>query len=947
MSEGALLARRREMDPQGLEGPMLRVVHDVALELHPGRRDLRCSLDSSLEQELGFDSLGRTELLFRIEQQLGLRIPDRAGLAAETPRDLLAAAIPAQSARAARRPVVAIESDQEDVRVPIDADTINGVLAWHVRAHAARVQLELVGEDERVAISYGELMAPAQNVAASLRELDVRPGDAVALMLPTCRAYFESFLGILLSGGVPVPIYPPYRAKQLEDHLRRQATILENARATLLICADDADVAARFLRARLPSIHAVLAARTLAEREAPTPPSHPRVAPDDRALLQYTSGSTGDPKGVVLTHANLLANIRAMGEAMQAGPSDVLVSWLPLYHDMGLIGAWLGTLYFGARLVVMPPTTFLARPSRWLWAIHEHRATLSAAPNFAYALCADRIPEGELEGLDLSSWRMAVNGAEPVSPGALARFEDRFRRYGFHPEAMAPVYGLAECCVGLAFPTPGRGPRVDRVRADEFRRTGRAVVAASDERRTEFVCCGRALPRHEIRIVDSGGRELREREEGRIQFRGPSATKGHLANPDANRKLLERGWLNTGDLGYFADGEIFVTGREKDVIIRAGQHIFPYEIEEAVASVPGVRKGNVAVFAAADRATATEKLVVLAETRETDPSRRDELRDRISGVVLGLVGAPPEDVVVAPPGAVLKTSSGKIRRAACRVRYEAGESLSSAISPRRQVLALAASAMWPLARRARRRLVAELYAAWCWLAFAIAAPPLWLAAVAPPGVQRRRRTVAAVARALLFALGASPRVQGTLPPSGTSVVVSNHASYLDSIILAAILPACFGFVAKRELWDNAFMRLALRRLAAEPVTRFDAAAGAEDRGRIEAAVKTGKSLVFFPEGTIVRAPGLQAFHLSAFQVAAAAGAHVVPVSIAGSRSMLRPDQWFPRRAVIEVTIGRALEPGSGAWSEALRLRELARGEILQHCREPDLGEAADFARPAT
>jgi 1-acyl-sn-glycerol-3-phosphate acyltransferase len=938
------------MDAQGLEGPMLRLVHDVALELHPGRRDLRCTLDSSLERDLGFDSLGRTELVLRIEHQLGLRISEHAGLVAETPRDLLAAAVRVAGRRDVagdRRRVIPHESDREEIHPPIDADTLVAVLRAHAQAHPQRTHLQLYSGDELVALSYRDLMSRAENVAESLRERDVQAGDAVALMLPTCREYFESFLGVLLAGAVPVPIYPPYRAKQLEEHLRRQVGILENARATLLVCGDDADVAARFLRARLTSVRGVLAAASLAQQAVPGSRSLPRIAPSDRALLQYTSGSTGDPKGVVLTHANLLANIRAMGEAIGAGPSDVLVSWLPLYHDMGLIGAWLGSLYFGVRLVVMPPTTFLARPSRWLWAIHEHRATLSAAPNFAYELCASRIPDAELDGLDLSSWRMAINGAEPVSPATIRRFQERFGPFGFHREAMAPVYGLAESCVGLAFPMPGRGPRIDRVGAGEFRSTGRAFPSSRGDATLEFVCCGRALPRHEIRVVDAAGRELQEREEGHVQFRGPSATQGYLRNPEANRRLLDHGWLNTGDLGYVAEGELFVTGREKDVIIRGGQHIFPYEIEEAVASVPGIRKGNVAVFAAADPATSTEKLVVLAETRETDPSRRNELRDRISGVVLGLLGAPPEDVVVAPPGSVLKTSSGKIRRAACRAHYEAGEAPSAAPSARRQVLALASSTILPLLRRMHRWLIAELYAAWCWATFGILAAPMWLAAVVPPGVQRRRRSVAAVARALLLALGAPPHLHGARLPSGRAIIASNHASYLDALIMTAVLPPQFAFVAKRELWDKPLMRLALRRLEAEPVTRFEAAAGADDRAHLEAAVKTGKSLVFFPEGTIVRAPGLQPFHVGAFQIAAAAGVPVVPVSIAGSRSMLRPDQWFPRRGSIDVTIGPALEPEDSTWSEALRLRMLARGEILRHCREPDLGEASDFARPLT
>ena len=271
-----------------------------------------------------------------------------------------------------------------------------------------------------------------------------------------------------------------------------------------------------------------------------------------------------------------------MGKAVQVTSTDVFVSWLPLYHDMGLIGAWLGSLYHAFPLVVMSPLTFLARPERWLWAIHKHRGTLSASPNFGYELCLRKIPDTALAGLDLSSWRMAFNGAEPVSPETIARFAQRFGQYGLRPQAMAPVYGLAECSVGLAFPPPGRGPLIDCIRRDSFMRTGHAEPAGSDEADVLRVTRMRAgrFSGHEIRIVDATGRELGERVEGHLEFKGPSATSGYFRNPEQTRLLFHGEWLDSGDFAYMAEGDVYLTGRSKDIIIRAGRNIYPYELEE-------------------------------------------------------------------------------------------------------------------------------------------------------------------------------------------------------------------------------------------------------------------------------------------------------------------------------------------------------------------------------
>ena len=535
---------------------------------------------------------------------------------------------------------------------------------------------------------------------AGLVARGVEAGESVALMLPTSRAYFATFFGILLAGAVPVPIYPPARPAQLEDHLRRQSLILENAQAVMLVTVPEALRIAKLLRSSVESLRAVVSA---SELPAVSPDEARAVLhADDLALLQYTSGSTGSPKGVMLTHANLLANIRAMGEAAAVVSTDVFVSWLPLYHDMGLIGAWLGSLYHGIPLVVMSPMSFLARPDRWLRTISDVHGTLSAAPNFGYELCLTKIDDARLEGLDLSSWRLAFNGAEPVRPETIERFAARFAPYGLRREAIAPVYGLAEASVGLAFPPVGRPPVIDLVAREPLLRSGRARPADSDDPNPlRLVACGRAIPRHEIRVVDTTGDQLGERQEGCIEFRGPSATSGYFRNPDATRRLLHHGWLDTGDLGYVAGGDLFVTGRVKDLVIRAGRNLHPDELEGAVGDLAGVRRGRVAVFGVTDRERATERLIVLAETRESDRAARAALRDRIVGVTIDLLGTPPDDVVLARPGAVLKTSSGKIRRAASRDAYEHGELDGTRGPPWLQLLRFAGSSAAPRFRRAR------------------------------------------------------------------------------------------------------------------------------------------------------------------------------------------------------------------------------------------------------
>jgi acyl carrier protein len=383
------------------------------------------TLDSSLERDFGFDSLGRVELVLRVERRFGVRLSEHLLATAETPRDVLRAVLAPTAAAALPVSVEAVHAQVGTVEgEPSGATTLVEVLAWHRDRHADRRHLFLLDDQGcRETLTYGELWAGAIRVARGLRARGVGAGQAVAIMLPTSRDYFLTFTGILLAGGIPVPLYPPLRLAQIEDHLRRQTAILNNAQAVLLITVSEAQRVGRLLKAQVGTLHDVL---TVEEVSADGEETVPRARGEEIALLQYTSGSTGVPKGVILTHANLLANIRAMGQAVRAHSGDVVVSWLPLYHDMGLIGAWLGSLYYAAPLVVMSPLTFLARPERWLRAIHDYRGTISAGPNFAFELCVRKIDDAALAGLDLSSWRLAVNGAEPISPDTMTASSSGF-----------------------------------------------------------------------------------------------------------------------------------------------------------------------------------------------------------------------------------------------------------------------------------------------------------------------------------------------------------------------------------------------------------------------------------------------------------------------------------------------------------------------------------------
>ena len=924
---------------------VLAVITALAEEMHPHQKGRTPGLAGDLDRDFGLDSLGRVEAIHRLEAVFNTALPDRLFSEAATPSDLVRA-VTETGRGAAPQALLHVEARAAPsaVAAPEQLTTLNEVLTWHAAHQPSRAHAYLSdGEREAAPITYAQLFQKAQNVAAGFASRGLEPGARIALMLPTGAAFLAAFMGVLLAGGAPAPIYPPWRMSRIEDHLRRQVRILATAGASGLVTFDEARPLARLVEAHVPSLAYVI---TVAELERPVA-SAPRVAPkpEGLALLQFTSGSTADPKGVMLSHANILANVRALARAIQASPSDVCVSWLPLYHDMGLIAAWLACLDQAVPFVVMSPLSFMARPERWLWTIHRNRATISAAPNFAYELCL-AIPEAKLEGLDLSSWRIAGCGAEPVSAHTMADFIAKFAPHGFHAEAFLPVYGLAESAAALTAPPLGRGPRVDHVHRRVLALSGEARPAAADAPDAQaIVSCGMPLVDHEVRIVGEDGREAPERREGRLQFRGPSATRGYFNAPEKTAELVQGDWLESGDLAYASEGELFVTGRTKDIVKRAGRNIHPADVEAALCALAGVAANGAVLFSAADPDRGIERLVIVLETTTDDEEGRRTLIAAAQELAADHLESAVDDIVLMAPGAIPRTESGKVRRPALREAYERGLAGGRTVSPREQVLRLQATALAGRLRRAAHRASEWLYAKYWWGVIGLVGLVAWPLVMTLPRLHWRWRMMHGVSRMGLVLLGHRLTVtKESVPPQRDVVYVVNHTSYLDHLALAAVLPGDLAFAAYKELVDAPIQGPFVRRLGALFVERFDTEGAAAEVERALAILKAGRPLVIYPEATIMRMPGLLDFMMGAFVTAAKAGVPVIPVAIGGARNILRHDHlWFPRRGRLEVHVGPAISPTGPDFEAALHLRDAARAFILAHIHEPDLaGQTPEF-----
>ena len=522
-------------------------------------------------------------------------------------------------------------------------------------------------------VEWAVLHEEAKAMAVALARRGVGPGAHVALLGPTSRPFVTAIQAVWLAGATVVVLPLPMRMNSLDDFVASTRTRVLAADTTLLV-ADP--MLSGFLQPEPGDPPVVLLPDLTGDASDPWAWECPKDDPSALAVLQFTSGSTADPKGVMLPHATVCANLDAIAAAARLDPADdMLCSWLPLYHDMGLIGLLTLGMTTGTDLALAAPQDFLAGPARWMEWMSEHRATATAGPNFSYALAARALRRFAPGTLDLSRWRIALNGAEAVDPKAVADFVAAGAPHGLDPGAVFPAFGMAESTLAVTFPEPGRGLRTDPVDRRVLETDAYAAPAAPEGDGTRhLVLLGRPVPGLEIRIVDPVSGDVRaDREVGELEIRGTSVTSGYYRRPDATEAAFHDGWLRSGDLGYLVDGELVVCGRIKDIIIVGGRNVYPEDVERAAASVEGVRAGNVIAFGV-DGRRGKEALVVVAESKEVD---LEGVRAAVAGRVREVVGLPPEEVVLVAPGTLPKTSSGKLQRSLCRSRY-----LSAALSPR-------------------------------------------------------------------------------------------------------------------------------------------------------------------------------------------------------------------------------------------------------------------------
>ncbi len=507
-----------------------------------------------------------------------------------------------------------------------------------------------------------------RRAAAGLWAAGVRPGARVLMLVTDVEPAIFTLFGAWSIGAVPVQVGLPYRLHDL-------GAFIDNLRAT----ARRLDASALVLSAALApfasdahDLPVLIAEDLLASPTSDTLPDPDDFA-GDTALIQLTSGSTGHPRGVVLSHDRLLTHLECMSRSLPSHEHSVAVSWLPLHHDMGLIGGLLFPFFNGFCAHMLSPLEFRARPMLWLEVMARTRATICAAPPSAYAMLLRLAPRAVAAGLDLSAWECAMIGAEPIPAALLRRFADAFAATGFRPAAFFPVYGLAEATVAVTFPKLLAPTRIDRVDAAAL--SGGHATPSEQPGALELVAVGRPISGTRIRILDNDGADLPERRVGEIAVRAPSLMHGYYEDPAASEAAFREGWLRTGDLGYVSDGELFITGRSKDLIIRGGLNLIPTFIEEIAGEVEGVRAGGVAAVGVHTPELETELVYLVAETREPEPAW-PPLRLRLDAA-LKTRGVAVDRIVLVPPGALPRTTSGKLRRRDVAATLARGETLAA------------------------------------------------------------------------------------------------------------------------------------------------------------------------------------------------------------------------------------------------------------------------------
>ena len=522
-------------------------------------------------------------------------------------------------------------------------------------------------------VSASEVYDISIGVAQYFISKGLKKNDKVIIMIPTSIEFVFIYFGILMAGGIPVPVSQPAGTANIEKFLDNLKHIIRDSESKFFATFDKLKMMiGGLIDAPNPIEEFIFTGDVL---KNPIPKKNytdlPKITGDDLALIQYTSGTTGHPKGVMLSHKNLIHNLHGIGIASNMVETDVGISWLPLYHDMGLIGGLLTTVYWGMSLVLMTPEAFLFRPQWWLENISKYRVTIGVAPNFGYHYCTTRVPDSEVTKLNLSSWRLALNGAEPIDQTTLQKFINKFKPGGLRKDIFLPVYGMAENSLAATFPALDNTTVVRRFCRVKLEEDHYATDTNSKNSKEyiDLVAVGFPLLGQEVRIANDNWKTLKEREVGQILVKSQSLSSGYYKNEKATNETIKEGWFSTGDMGFILEGHLYISGRKKEIIIKRGKNIYPYDVERIASTIKGVRLGCCAAFASENINQGTEDLILVCETTVKDINQQKVIIKNIRNEILAKLGIAPDDIKLVPKGTVPKTTSGKTQRVLCKKIY--------------------------------------------------------------------------------------------------------------------------------------------------------------------------------------------------------------------------------------------------------------------------------------
>ncbi len=784
--------------------------------------DYFLSMDDKFEADLGLGSLERLELFSQIETTLGVKLSPSEISTIQTLRDIVTILARSHGSQS----LVVNQCDKATVQAvtidPSKVTNLRDLLIMYTQRYPNRRHVVLLsGDGSEKEITYAMLYKQAGKISNALTTRGIQTGDHVALLLPSGEDFLYSFLGVIFSGAIPIPICPPESANQVGEYISQAVSILKKSDVRLLVTFGKFQKLAKFFRGFLPHLLGVTTTNDLLKSEFYLPKL--KISSSQAAFVQYTYGSAGNFKKIVLTHKNILENIRSILKLFEVTTSDITVSWLPLHHDTDLIVMWLANLYFGSTLVLYSSKNFLSRPESWLWTIHKYRATISAGPNFAYEICINKINDNTLLGLDLSSWRIAGNISEMVCAQTLKRFSEKFSQYGFKSKALTNVYVLSEGAILMCAGSILEDQKIDRIASHEFHQKNIAKPIFEREKKYyEFVSCGSPIDNYQIRIVDEENTCLPERNIGMVHCKVRSMMCEYYRDQAVSEKVFHGGWIDTGDLGYLAEGELYITGRRKDIITKEGKNYYPTEIEDIITMYSDLNFGQVVVFSSVENLSGIKKILAIVESKNNDKNSHKILKKQICQIVVKCLGFSLDDILIVTENVLPKTTNGKLRRYVCGEIYS-----QKNIRKIKNNIIIKLFNIYVRCFIAKTKKILTLclrffYTIYLFLVL-ISMASLTYIAIRFFNRDNGEKIIKTASKITLRASFCSIEIDGInhIKSKKNMIFVSNHASYIDVLVLVAFLPGHFCYVAKSELKKSYFLRKILKTLEIVYVDRVD------------------------------------------------------------------------------------------------------------------------------